>query len=353
MKETEIIEQLPEALATCLANVPRTEIRRIERDVSLSNGMAVDLLVELVVLGRARTIAFEAKASGQPRRAREAADFLRRLAESGTLSGAYGVFAAPYISAGSATICREYGVGHLDLAGNCGLVFEDAYVERTSPENAFRERRSQASIFSPKASRILRILLSEPNEPWQVQRLAVAADVSIGLASKVKQQLQEREWLASSEGGVKLSDPESVLTAWAEQYSCRQSEAREYYSLEGTGDVEAAVAEWCRESDVLYALTGFSGARLSSPRVRYNRSAIYVKTKIDSLATDVNLKPVDSGGNVLLLVPYDDGVFQESRFVYGMRTVSPVQLYLDLRSMPGRGEEAAEEILVRELRPSW
>ncbi|MCE5190194.1 MAG: type IV toxin-antitoxin system AbiEi family antitoxin [Actinomycetia bacterium] len=100
-----------------------------------------------------------------------------------------------------------------------------------------------------------------------------------------------------------------------------------------------------------YALKGFSGARLSSPRVRW--VSIYASSRVDSLALNTQLKPVDSGGNVLILKPYDEGVFNGSQVRYDLRAVSPVQLYLDVKSMAGRGEEAAEEILVRELRPSW
>ena len=74
---------------------------------------------------------------------------------------------------------------------------------------------------------------------------------------------------------------------------------------------------------------------------------------MEDLANDTGLKPVETGGNVLLLRPYDDGVLQGSRVLYGARVVAPAQLYLDLQSMPGRGEEAAEEVLVRELRPLW
>ncbi len=188
---------------------------------------------------------------------------------------------------------------------------------------------------------------------WQVQQLAAEAAVSIGLVSKVKQELQEREWLASTENGIKLSDPEQVLKAWAQAYSYKKNEVREYYALTSAGDSETAIARWCEENAVHYALTGFSGARLSSPRVRYNRSTIYVESIIEGLARGTDLKLVETGGNVLLLKPYDEGVFQGSRILYGMGVVSPVQLYLDLQSMPGRGEEAAEEVLVRELRPSW
>jgi hypothetical protein len=346
------MERFTEVLESCLVNVPRSKVESIDRDVWLQNGMMADLVVTIKVLGRSRTLVVEAKSSGQPLRTREAIDRLKRMIGGTELRDAYPVFVAPYVSEASAGICREYGVGYLDLAGNCRFAFDNVYVERMSPENKYRERRGRASLFTPKSSRIIRLMLGG-SRTWQVQQLAVEAQVSIGLVSKIKQELQEREWLASTEDGIKLSDPEQVLKAWAEAYSYRNNDVREYYTMASGGDSEVAIARWCDENGVRYALTGFSGARLSSPRVRYNRSTIYVESKIEDLANGMDLKPVETGGNVLLLKPYDDGVFQGSRILYDMWVVSPAQLYLDLQSMPGRGEEAAEEVLVRELRPSW
>ncbi|MBE0418175.1 MAG: hypothetical protein IBX63_10460 [Coriobacteriia bacterium] len=351
MKVQEVIERFPEALERCLDNVPRSTISRVEREVRLTNGMTADLVVDLKVLGRGQTMLVEAKSSGQPRRTREAIDQLRRMRSDSRVSDAYPVFFAPYVSEASARICREDETGYLDLVGNCRLAFGDSYVERVSPENTFKEQRSRVSVFSPKSSRVIRLMLSE-SRAWQVQQLASAAEVSLGLVSKVKKELEEREWLLSTEDGIKLADPERVLMEWAKVYSYKKNSVGEYYTMAGTEEAELAIASWCDENQVRYALTGFSGARMSSPRVRYNRSTVYVESKLETVA-GVELKPVDTGGNVLLLEPYDQGVFQQSRVLYGNRVVSPVQLYLDLQSMSGRSEEAAEEVLVRELRPSW
>lgn len=353
MKELELIEQLPQALYACLENVPETSIEATERERLLANGTRADLVASLCIRGRQRAIVIEAKASGQPKRAREAADQLKRLLLDANLKGAYPVFAAPYISPASAAICRESQIGYLDLVGNCRLALDGVYVEKTAVGNPLKEKRSETSLFSPKSSRILRVLLIEPNRDWQVQQLSKAAEVSIGLASRMKRQLEDREWIAVGPSGIRVTQPEAMLRAWAAVYTYKQNQVGEYYTLDALSDAETAVADWCRESQVEYALTGFSGARFSSPRVRYNRASVYVRSTIDNLALNTRLKPVDTGGNVLLLKPYDDGVFNGSRLQYGTRTVSPVQLYLDLRSMAARGEEAAEEILTRELRPSW
>jgi hypothetical protein len=352
VKELELIEKFPEALEECLDGVPRSAISRIERDVRLSNNMIADFVIDLEVLGQEQTILVEAKSSGQPRRAREAIGQLERMRSDSRLSDAYPVFTAPYVSEASARICRESETGYLDLVGNCRLAFDNAYVERISPENTYKERRGRASLFSPKSSRVVRLMLAG-SQAWQVQQLAAAAEVSLGLVSKVKKELEEREWTLSTEDGIKLSAPEQVLTEWAQAYSYKRNDVGEYYAMADNDESEAAVSAWCEENQLRYALTGFSGARMSSPKVRYNRSTIFVDSDLSAVAAGTNLKPVETGGNALLLKPYDEGVFLGSRVLHGSRVVSPVQLYLDLQSMPGRGEEAAEEVLARELRPTW
>jgi len=352
VKALEVIERFPEALAMCLQNIPGSSVDSIEHEVGLAKGIVADLLVVVKVLGRSRTLVVEAKSSGQPLRVREAINQLRSIVIGSGVSDAYPVVVAPYISEASAGICRESGVGYLDLAGNCWLAFDNVYIERVSPENKYKERRDRASLFTPKSSRVIRLMLGG-SRFWQVQQLSAEAKVSIGLVSRIKQELQEREWLTSSKEGIRLSDPEQVLGAWAQNYTYKENGVGEYYTMADSGDVEIAIARWCEESGVRYALTGFSGARLSSPRVRYNRSTIYVGSQVEALVESTGLKAVDTGGNVLLLKPYDEGVFHGARPLFGLAVVSPVQLYLDLRSMPGRGGEAAEEVLARELRPLW
>jgi hypothetical protein len=352
VKEPEIIERLPSALQACLDAVPRTTIESVAREVRFGD-LAADLTVQVRLLGRTRQLIVEAKSSGHPKSARMAVDQLRRLLLDDRLKGAYPVFAAPYVSEAARTICRDAECGYFDLAGNCRFSLDGVYIERESGPNPLKETRGEPSIFSAKASRILRVLLNEPRREWQVQQLSQVARVSIGLASRIKNQLEQREWVLSGASGVRLTQPEAMLEAWASAYSYKQSRVLQYYTLDEIGEAETSVAEWCRESGVDYALTGFSGARLLAPRVRYNRATIYVSARIDDAAGGARLKPVDTGANILLLQPFDEGVYAGAETRYGLRTVSAVQLYLDLRSMPGRGEEAAQEILERELRPSW
>jgi hypothetical protein len=62
---------------------------------------------------------------------------------------------------------------------------------------------------------------------------------------------------------------------------------------------------------------------------------------------------VDSGANLVLVVPEDPFVLYQSRKIDDFDVASPLQVYLELRKQPGRAEEAAQEILKREIMPTW
>lgn len=91
-----------------------------------------------------------------------------------------------------------------------------------------------------------------------------------------------------------------------------------------------------------------------SPAVRYQRVTAYVRQEtIENLALQMNLKKVSSGANVSLLVPYDDGVFYGAKDYDWVKVATPVQVYLDLREIRGRGEEAASVLLEEVIKSQW
>ena len=96
----------------------------------------------------------------------------------------------------------------------------------------------------------------------------------------------------------------------------------------------------------------FSAAVRYAPAVRYRRVNTFVSSP-ETLARALDIKTVDSEANLILLAPYDDGVFYEARDYEDIRVVSPIQAYLDVRTSRERGEEAAEALLEQTLRPSW
>lgn len=378
MKEAEVLSRAGDALVQCLEDVPFAQVAEIQHDVNIvefdrlvktvalnhevetgepdpkaqREVAIVDLVARLRLQDREQVLLAEVKSSGQPRLAREAAYQLARYRQ--LLPGGYGVFIAPFISAQAAEICRSEGVGYLDLAGNCRLAFDNVYIEKQGAENRFSAKRDLRTLYSPKAERVLRVMLSEPRRSWRLQPLAEVAQVSLGQVHNVKNVLADREWVRTSTNGITLTSPGELLTDWAQNYKYRRNTILEYYSLKPPGEIEAGIAKIYRSSNAPYALAAFSAAERWAPFLRYQRASAYVNQDyVSKIEEELNLKSVTSGANVTLWVPYDEGVFYGAEERGEAVVTSALQTYLDLSGMAGRGEEAADFLLDEVIKPTW
>lgn len=74
----------------------------------------------------------------------------------------------------------------------------------------------------------------------------------------------------------------------------------------------------------------------------------------EHLRDALKAKPVDSGENLVVFVPFELGIFDKpDRSEMRMDCTNLVQTYLDLTHSGGRGEEAANAILEQRLKPGW
>ena len=302
-----------------------------------------------------RRLICDVRTSGQPRVAREAC---LHLAESVRMDKrAYPVFIAPYISPASAAICGDYDTGYLDFAGNCRLTFDTIFIRREGFPNTAVQKRDLRSLYSPKAERVLRVLLASGKRTWRTQELAGAAGVSLGQVASIKKLLADREWIDVLPAGFGLRPFDKavlpLLEEWGRNYRSDRNSAGDFYSLKSIPEVEAGLAAAAKSLKVPIAFTGFSGAARFAPAVRYQRVTAYVAGDVDAVAKNLGLKPVPSGANVTLIKPYDEGVFFGTRKLEGAPVVSPVQIYLDLIQNKGRGEEAASAMLKDVIKPLW
>lgn len=347
--ERELARRVKEGLSSCLEKVPFLKIKDIEQEVR-REAARPDFLITLDAPAGIQTFVAEVKKTGQPRVAREAVNQLLRFSRS--FPQAFPIFIAPYISPAAAEICEQAGVGYIDFSGNCRLCFREVYVEKTGNPNVFSEKRDLRSLYFPKAEDVLRVLLSEPGRAWKIQELVYEAGVSIGQVAKVKKLLSNREWLSEADG-ITLSEPEKLLSEWANNYNFRKNQVRDFYSLKNVSEIELNLANLCKTKKLAYALTSFSGAARLAPAVRYQRVFAYVQETEEDVAGMLNLKEVSSGANVSLLTPYDDGIFYGSQDIDDIRIASPIQIYLDLKTYRGRGEEAADMLLEQVIRKKW
>ena len=350
MKINNIIESAKDALLSELSKVPFLKILDVQQEFS-EKSTTPDLNIKIELPNDILELKAEVKSSGQPRLAREAVNQLLRYKDK--TSQVYLVFIAPYISSKAADICQAENIGYLDLSGNCLLSFDKIYIERNEYPNQFKENRDLKSLYTPKAERILRTLLCNPGKKWKIKELSFESGVSLGQASNVKKLLFDSEYLTGKQGGFSLENPYELLNEWAKNYDYRKNGIQELYSLMNPVDIENTVAAFCMDKNIKYALTGFSAAARVAPTVRYNKAMIYAENLTGLNFSELSLKTVKSGGNLLLFTPYDEGVFYGSSMNNGIQSVSDIQTYLDLIGFRGRGEEAAEAVYERIAKKAW
>jgi hypothetical protein len=350
MKEQEVLVRIKEQLERILRDIPFLQIRQSILQAPLAS-VQVDLLVELKVKNSLPKLLVEVKSLGEPRVIRSAIQQLKEYARQ--IEAAYPVVAAPYITNDTARLCKQNGVGYIDLAGNCFLNFDQVYIERENYPNPAIEKRLVRSVFSPKSSRILRVMLNNAKRSWQVQELAKQANVSLGLASRVKERLLDLEYATESGKSIILSRPGELLEQWSNNYSFLKNKVYDYFSFDEPKQSERKLSGYCDQREIPYALTLFSGAALVAPFTRYTRGFVYVSKDIKQVADFLGLKEVSSGPNFSILEPYDEGVFYGSRQIDDIRVASNVQIYLDLMGFKGRGEEAAKFLFEQRIKPQW
>ena len=330
----DVLRALPDLL-------PSLRVTRADPSSRAGAELVVDVLTPS---GRKRRLYVETRAASAPSRIPDA---LRQLKASlGARAAGYPVLASSFLSPRARELCREAGVGYLDLAGNCYLQFEDFYFQKIVEDNPFPARGRPASLCTPVSSRILRALLEEPARGWRVSELASAAQVSLGQTSNVCRRLIGEAYAVKRDRRVHLTEPGRLLEAWREAYAIPRQTLLAYYSFERSPEqLVRRVAQVAAERRWRYALTSFTAATRVAPFVHgigttqwYLADALSVDGWVEAL----DLRPAESGPNVVVAIPYDPGVFYRTQTVDDLVLVGNVQLYLDLFSEPARGREQAE-----------
>lgn len=261
----------------------------------------------------------------------------------------YPVFIAPYVSPRGTQILKAHQIGFCDLAGNCYLAFGTVLISKTGTPNPLPARKEARALFSPRASRIIRAFLCDPLRGWLQKELAQELKMSIGYLHSVIAKLLEQDYLLREGNRLYLKNRKGLLSAWAAAYQHTQNEIFEFYSARNLGDFEKVLDQYCEAKKTRYALTLFAGARYRAPFVRYPRVHAYFEGDMNTATRELDLKPVPTGANVVLLIPYDEGVFYKLQRIQNRNIVSDVQLYLDLQSAKGRAEEQAAALGLQHL----
>jgi hypothetical protein len=277
------------------------------------------------------------------------------------------VLAMPRVSTRMAALCQEHGWSWYDLAGNCRLEIPGVLlIERSGKEPVKTQPRSGANLSTPEAARVVRALLAPENagQRWtQREMVAHFADLvprvpapSLALVNKIVQHLRDQAFLEQLPNrGFRVRDFEGLLQGWRAAYRFDRHSRRPYFTLLQGRALQDRLRALDPDGEGRLAYAAFSAADLQAPAVRQARTWLYLDPNIEQeFQSAVEAKSVDSGENLVVLIPDDRGVFYRVE-PGGNRAActNVVQTYVDLAHAGGRGEEAADAILQQRLKPAW
>lgn len=361
--EAEIASRIDELLRRNLSEAGSgLRLLRVETEKKIGK-VVVDALttIELPGPGRQRGILLiEAKRVGEPVHLSQAIIQLKsyltawEAAHKGSKPEGIGLLVvAPFVSERGRQLCKDQGVGYMDLAGNCRFTLGQYTLDKMGRENPKKEQKEARTIFSPKAARIVRALLEEPARRWTLSELAQETGVSLGQAHKVIKKLEAELFVLRDEDRkVALDKPAELVDAWASNHRVADQATHAFFSFQqGASAFMKQLARVAADEKLEYALTLHAGASLIAPFMRFNETHFYARKRdLETWATRLDLRPVQAGGNVQIIIPRDDGVFYKKQTVGGAFVVSNVQLYVDLAGYPARGKEQADVLRERALK---
>jgi len=258
------------------------------------------------------------------------------------------ILIAPELSETLITLCRERGINALDLSGRT-WIRSDGFIVDRAPKSRDRYRTPLPSIdpFSPKSSRLIRTILSHPGQDWTLTDLTKKTLLSAGLVSRLIGRLEREGWIKKAGRQITLTRGTELLDAWAavDDWTKRTS-VRQYSALtKDLEDLAARTRDGLSNNDDGPVFTQWFAANLRHAYTIAPVVSAYVRDfPTETVETSLGLRQVSDGGRLWLIVPQDEGVFQETRPVSGFTLACDTQIYLDLHRAGLRGPEQAQEL---------
>lgn len=310
--------------------------------------------------GAIRRLLLLPSGTGEPRQVRGLLPRVRSLA---TTPGSWGGLLVPHMGAAGVRLCREAGIGFLDCCGNAYLRFNQVMVEISGNRNRFTERKQVSTLFNDKATIPLRVMLARPGEWLTTREIAEKGDLSLGWVSQILQQMHADGYVERKRGGgSRLVRPGRLLEDWLDEYAFDVNEVFPFRLRDG--DPQQALQRLrVVESGLAgrYALTleaAMHALHLDSSQRRLPFDLhIYLPDLSETLEETVEtwrevlgLRPAGHGANCFLVKPaYPHGIRFGTQTSHGLRTVSDLQLYIDMYHWPQDGRTRAQDKIAPRL----
>lgn len=304
-------------------------------------GQAIDILIDADIGGVKKILVCEIKSVGEPRYLFQAIGKLKQITSS--IHNSYAVIVAPFISERGQDICKVNEIGYIDLSGNVFLKFRSVYIEKVGKKQLQKSRKTLKRLFSPVSSRIIRVLLEDPQRTWRLIKISEESKASLGYVHKVINSLHEQGYVEKEKTGIKITEPGKLLDLWAEEYDFSLNKVYSFYSfIKEPLKIMQRIEEASRKLGSDYAMTMHAGASLVAPFVRFTDVHFYFMGDHTKWVKELDLRPIEFGSTIHLIEPYDSSILYKTRKIKAFKVASNIQLYLDLYKYPTRGAEQAE-----------
>lgn len=251
---------------------------------------------------------------------------------------------APFLSPRTQDLLAEAGASYADETGNLRIIMEKPglFIERAGAvKDPDRDPRPLASLKGPAAARVVRTLC-DLQPPYGIRRLAELASTPPASVSRVVTLLRRDALVESGKRGEVLSvDWEALLKRWIQDYQFISSNDVVTY-LEPRG-IPSLLQKVARSKERIVA-TGSLAASRRAPVAPTRVAAFYVEEPA-AAAEALELRVVESGGNVMLARPIDPVAFERTWTEAGIQYAALPQVAADLLTSPGRAPAEGEELV--------
>ena len=199
-------------------------------------------------------------------------------------------------------------------------------------------------IISKSMERVIRVLLNKKN--IKLRELSKEANVPLGVTVKNTNALEKSRYI-EKKVNINVINQSKLLKAWAYTTSIKELDKIEFSAAERPQFIIKKIANILSKNNIKYAFTLFSALEILSPYVTPAETHLYIlekdKEKIKNLFEKESILPAQKGNVICFLV--DDNYFYNVQNIQGFNIISTSQLYADLFSYEGRGEDAAQHLL--------
>lgn len=263
----------------------------------------------------------------------------------------------PYMGASGRELCRAAGISWLDLSGNAEIETPSMRIRILGEPNRYKRPGRPEALFASRSARAARVFLLDVQRVWLQTELAVATGLSAGYLSRLLPRYEEGGFIGSEQAGrslrYRVTNPDALLDAWYADYDfSHHTILRGHVASRGGPELLRELSVALTRREVEYAATGLAGAWIWEPFAAFRAVTLYLPAWPErELLAGIGFHEGTRGSNTWLVVPDDAGVFTGAVERDGIRCVSPVQVYLDLKGQPERAEEAATEL--RRVHLAW